>query len=129
MNYYVIVKITLLLLIKITSFSYYVIFVFSQYTRGTRVTRAGQYTRGTRVTRAGQYTRGTRVTRAGQYTRGLRYTAWVPFGNAAWDTRIPGGGERGPRVTCGHVAWKSTHGAWKRRAAWTPRGKESEVPI
>ena len=26
------------------------------------------------------------------------YTARVPFGNAAWDTRIPGGGELGLRV-------------------------------
>ena len=36
-----------------------------------------------------------------------------------------GVGERGPRVTRGHVAWKSTHGAWVWRAAWTPRGFES----
>ena len=35
---------------------------------------------------------------------------------------IPGGGERGPRVTRGHVGWKSTHGAWVWHAAWTPRG-------
>ena len=97
--YYVIVKITLL--VKITSFSYYVIFVFSQYTRGTRVTRAGQYTRGTRVTRAGQYTRGTRVTRAGQYTRGTRvtragqYTRVIPRGSLSG---IPGGGDLGLRV-------------------------------
>ena len=40
-------KITSLLLIKITPFSYYVIFVLlGEHTRGTRVTRAGQYTRG-----------------------------------------------------------------------------------
>ena len=35
---------------------------------------------------------------------------------------IPGGGERGPRVTRGHVGRKSTHGAWVWHAAWTPRG-------
>ena len=41
----------------------------------------------TRVsTRVEQYTRGTRVTRAGQYTRGLNY--WVRRVDAAWGTRI-----------------------------------------
>ena len=66
-----------------------------------------------------------------------RYTARVPFGNAAWDTRIPGGGELGlrvgyawgSRVTRGYVGWKSTHGAWDWRAAWTPRGNPPQVLI
>ena len=49
----------------------------------------------------------------GQYTRG----------SLSGTLRgIPGGGERGPRVTRGHVGRKSTHGAWVWHAAWTPRG-------
>ena len=31
----------------------------------------------------------------------MRYTARVPFGNVAWDTRIPGGGDLGFRVAGG----------------------------
>ena len=64
MTYYVIVKIRLLLLIKITSLSYYVIFVFSQYTRGTRVTGSLSGMRDNTRVELGL--------RAGQYTRGLR---------------------------------------------------------
>ena len=99
-------KITLLLLIiiKITSFSYYVIFVFSQYTRGTRVQHVRDNTRVELDVR--------------DNTRAVK-----PRGSLSGTLRgIPGGGERGPRVTRGHVGWKSTHGAWVWHAAWTPRG-------
>ena len=53
-----------------------------QYTRGTRVTRAGQFTRRLIIGCAGWTPRGTRVTRAGQYTRGLIIgcAAWTPRG-------------------------------------------------
>ena len=71
-----------------------------------------------------QYTRGTRVQHVRDNTRVVK-----PRGSLSGTLRgIPGGGERGPRVTRGHVGWKSTHGAWVWHAAWTPRGFEAGTP-
>ena len=82
-----------------------------------------QYTRGTRVTRAGQYTRGTRVTPAGQYTRGLI------IGRAAWTPR----GVHELRGKDGQVPTASSVISTRRpRGAPFPRalrGKDAQVPV
>ena len=81
-------------------------------------------------------------------TRGPRVTSWVAWvGNTrglrdrVWETTHALGSllgaPRGQRVRStlsggwgtGKNDIENTHGAWKRRAAWTPRGEESEVPV
>ena len=88
--------------------------MFSQYTRGTRVQHVRDNTRVELDVRDN-----TRVELdVRDNTRAVK-----PRGSLSGTLRgIPGGGERGPRVTRGHVGWKSTHGAWVWHAAWTPRG-------
>ena len=62
-------------------------------------------------TRGPRVTRGTLHARA-SFNRVIRDHCVGYTHSGGWRTR----------VTRGHVAWTSTHGAWVRHAAWTPRG-------
>ena len=70
--------------------------------------------------------------------------AWVPFGIAAWVHEVhaeiwasfprmargfgtPRGRRVGTRSACRDLGTISTHGAWIWHAAWTPRGKDSQI--
>ena len=111
-------------------FSCYVIFVFSQYTRGTRVRHgyAGQYTRGPnyRARRVGAF-RDRRVGSTNCVEKARGYDAWV--WRVGMARRVDGAGKwrvgmaRGYGAWVWHAAWTARgNGAWVWRAAWTPRG-------
>ena len=50
---------------------------------------------------------------------------WTPFPRMARGKGAPRG--RRVEIVPGYQA-PTTHGAWKRRAAWTPRGNSTRVP-
>ena len=74
--------------------------MFSQYTRGTRVQHVRDNTRVELDVR--------------DNTRAVK-----PRGSLSGTLRgIPGGGERGPRVTRGHVGWIRGRYTWTQIHAW-----------